>query len=142
MAYDGRCGTDRSITKERPATFTCDPGSPTSYFDGSLHPVTRMKHVDVDDLDKAVEFHASGIGLHPGRRPFGDTVATGRPCTLISSLTMWAAVQGALNAGAKLEGEVKCDPWGYLGTISDRFGPWVLLQFIGSGYDEVESTAS
>ncbi len=56
---------------------------------------------------------------------------------------VWAAVQRALNAGAKLEGEVQCHPWGYLGTMSDPFGHgFCLLQFIGSGYDEVESTAS
>ncbi|MFH0341660.1 MAG: VOC family protein [Chromatiales bacterium] len=35
---------------------------------------------------------------------------------------VWAAVQRALNAGAKLEGEVQCHPWGYLGTMSDPFG--------------------
>jgi uncharacterized glyoxalase superfamily protein PhnB len=51
---------------------------------------------------------------------------------------VWAAVQRALNAGAKLEGEVQCHPWGYLGTMSDPFGHG----FIGSGYDEVKSTAS
>jgi len=62
-----------------------------SYCDGGVHPVTTMKlliDVDVDHLDKAVEFYASAVGLHPGRRPFGATVATGRPCTLTSSLTM------------------------------------------------------
>lgn len=52
---------------------------------------------------------------------------------------VWAAVQRALNAGAKLEGEVQCHPWGYL---ERPIRPWVLVQFIGSGYDEVESTVS
>jgi predicted enzyme related to lactoylglutathione lyase len=31
-------------------------------------------NIDVDDLDRAVEFYRSGLGLHPRRRLFGGSV--------------------------------------------------------------------
>jgi len=49
-----------------------------------------------------------------------------------------AAVQRALAAGAKLEGEVQTFPWGRIAKMSDPFGHgFCILQFIGAGYDEV-----
>ena len=56
-----------------------------------------------------------------------------------------AAVQRAVNAGAKLEGEIaKLEgeiaifPRGRLATMSDPFGHgFCLLEFLGKGYDEV-----
>jgi predicted enzyme related to lactoylglutathione lyase len=48
-----------------------------------------------------------------------------------------AAVQRAVNAGAKLEGEIETFTWGRLATMSDPFGHgFCLLQFLGKGYDE------
>ena len=49
-----------------------------------------------------------------------------------------AAVACAIRAGARLEGEVQCFPWGRLATLSDPFGHgFCLLEFVGNGYDEV-----
>jgi predicted enzyme related to lactoylglutathione lyase len=49
-----------------------------------------------------------------------------------------AAVQRALAAGAKLEGEVQTFPWGRIAKMSDPFGHgFCILQFIGAGYDNV-----
>ena len=48
------------------------------------------------------------------------------------------AVERAVGAGARLEGEIRSFPWGYLATMSDPFGHgFCLLQFLGNGYDEV-----
>jgi predicted enzyme related to lactoylglutathione lyase len=33
-----------------------------------------LVNIDVDDLDRAVEFYQSALGLHPGRRLFGGSV--------------------------------------------------------------------
>jgi predicted enzyme related to lactoylglutathione lyase len=50
-----------------------------------------------------------------------------------------SALQRALAAGAKLEGEVQKFPWGRIAMMSDPFGHgFCLLQFIGRGYDEVD----
>jgi predicted enzyme related to lactoylglutathione lyase len=49
-----------------------------------------------------------------------------------------AAVQRALAAGAKLEGDVQTFPWGRIAMMSDPFGHgFCILQFIGAGYDNV-----
>lgn len=49
-----------------------------------------------------------------------------------------AAVERALSAGARLEGEVQSFPWGRLATLSDPFGHgFCLLQFTAAGYDAV-----
>jgi predicted enzyme related to lactoylglutathione lyase len=49
-----------------------------------------------------------------------------------------AAVQRALAAGAKLEGEIQTFAWGRIAMMSDPFGHgFCLLQFVGRGYDEV-----
>ena len=48
-----------------------------------------------------------------------------------------AAVERAVRAGAKLDGEIQSFPWGRLATMSDPFGHgFCLLQFSGTGYDE------
>lgn len=45
-------------------------------------------NIDVDDLDRAVAFYERAVGLRPGRRFFGDTVAqmlgAGSPIYLVS----------------------------------------------------------
>lgn len=49
-----------------------------------------------------------------------------------------AAAERAVQAGAKLEGEIQSFAWGRLVTLSDPFGHgFCLLQFLGNGYDEV-----
>jgi uncharacterized glyoxalase superfamily protein PhnB len=49
-----------------------------------------------------------------------------------------AAVQRALDAGAKLESEIQSFQWGRLGTLSDPFGHgFCLVQLSANGYDEV-----
>jgi predicted enzyme related to lactoylglutathione lyase len=49
-----------------------------------------------------------------------------------------AAVQRALAAGAKLEGDIQTFPWGRIAMMSDLFGHgFCVLQFLGRGYDEV-----
>jgi predicted enzyme related to lactoylglutathione lyase len=49
-----------------------------------------------------------------------------------------AAVQRALAAGAKLDGDIRTFAWGRIAMMSDPFGHGLcLLQFIGRGYDEV-----
>lgn len=56
-----------------------------------------------------------------------------------------AALARALAAGARQENEVRTANWGRIVTIADPFGHgWCLLQFLGSGYDEIafEGTAA
>jgi predicted enzyme related to lactoylglutathione lyase len=49
-----------------------------------------------------------------------------------------AAVQRALAAGAKLEGEIQTFAWGHIAMMSDPFGHgFCLLQFVGPGYGEI-----
>jgi predicted enzyme related to lactoylglutathione lyase len=49
-----------------------------------------------------------------------------------------AALQRALDAGARLEGGVVTRKWGRMANLSDPFGHGVcLLQFVGRGYDEL-----
>ncbi|SHF90854.1 Uncharacterized conserved protein PhnB, glyoxalase superfamily [Microbulbifer donghaiensis] len=49
-----------------------------------------------------------------------------------------AAVERAVNAGAKLEGEIQVKKWGAIAGLSDPFGHgFCLLEFRGRGYDEI-----
>ncbi|HEY5544235.1 MAG TPA: VOC family protein [Candidatus Binatia bacterium] len=49
-----------------------------------------------------------------------------------------AAVNRAVSAHAKLEGEIQAFNWGRLATLSDPFGHgFCLIQFVGKGYDEI-----
>jgi predicted enzyme related to lactoylglutathione lyase len=53
-----------------------------------------------------------------------------------------AAVERAVSAGAKLEGEIQSFVWGRLATMSDPFGNgFCLVQFLGKGYGEVADIA-
>jgi predicted enzyme related to lactoylglutathione lyase len=129
-------------------------------------------NVDVDDLDRAVEFYRRGIGLRIGRRLFHGTVIEmlgasspiylldKKPGTPASSRTSqirdysrhWTpvhldfivdeiemAVQNALAAGARMEGEVQTFEWGWQATLSDPFGHGLcFLQWLGKGYGAVK----
>ena len=128
-------------------------------------------NIDVDDVEKAVEFYTAALGLRPGRRLFEGSVAemlgatstihllskpAGSAAVLNAALSRgyarhWtpvhldfevvdiaAAVERAVDAGAKLEGEIQCFRWGRLATMSDPFGHgFCLLQLSAKGYDEV-----
>lgn len=51
-----------------------------------------------------------------------------------------AAIQRALAAGARLEGEMRTANWGRIATFADPFGHgFCLIEFIGRGYDEIAS---
>ena len=48
------------------------------------------------------------------------------------------AVRGTVDAGAKLEGDIRSLNWGRFATLSDPFGHgFCLLQFAGKGYAQV-----
>lgn len=128
-------------------------------------------NVDVDDLEKAIEFYTTALGLRLGRRLFEGSVAemlgatstihllskpsgsTVAPRTALSReyRRHWtpvhldfavddisAAVECAVRAGAKLEGEIQSFAWRRLAIMSDPFGHgFCVLQFLGNGYDEV-----
>ena len=128
-------------------------------------------NVDVDDLEKAIEFYTTALGLRPGRRLFEGSVAemlggtttihllskpSGSTAVPNAALSReykrhWtpvhldfevhdvsAAVERAIRAGAKLEGEIQSFAWGRLATMSDPFGHgFCVLQFLGNDYDEI-----
>ena len=134
----------------------------------TLHTVVN---IDVDDVEKAIEFYTSALGLRVGRRLFEGSVAemlgatstihllskpAGSTAVPNDSLSReykrhWTpvhldfevedvcvAVERAIRAGAKLEGEIQTFQWGRLALMSDPFGHgFCLLQFMGSGYDDV-----
>ena len=126
-------------------------------------------NIDVDDLEKAIEFYSAGLGLRLGRRLFAGSVAemlgaastihlldkaagstTGPDAEFARAYRRhWtpvhldfevenisAAVERAVRAGGKLEGEIQSFRWGRLATMSDPFGHgFCLVQFAGNGYD-------
>lgn len=52
-----------------------------------------------------------------------------------------AAVARAVAAGARTERPVRAGAWGELALLADPFGHgFCLLEFVGSGYDEIAST--
>ena len=128
-------------------------------------------NVDVYDLEKAIEFYATALGLRLGRRLFEGSVAEMLGATSTIHLLSkppgssavpygalpreyerhWTpvhldfevedvsvAVERAVRAGAKVEGEIQSFSWGRLATMSDPFGHgFCVLQFMGGGYDQV-----
>jgi uncharacterized glyoxalase superfamily protein PhnB len=133
--------------------------------------VQLLVNVDVDDLERAIEFYGSALGLRLKRRLFGGSVAemlgasskiylmakaAGSATSLQASSVRdyrrhWtpvhldfevgdvsAAVERAVAAGAKLEGELQSFSWGQQATLSDPFGHgFCILQFSSRGYDAV-----
>ena len=54
-----------------------------------------------------------------------------------------AAVDRAVAAGARSEGEIASHVWGRMALMSDPFGNgFCLIEFVGRGYDEIASVAS
>lgn len=129
-------------------------------------------NIDVDHLEKGIEFYAKGLGLKLVRRLFEGMVAemaggssiiylvenpagsTAVPGTLLhrdyrrhwtpvhldfTVDDMSAAIERAISAGAKQEGETQSAAWGHFATMSDPFGHgFCLLQFKNGGYENVE----
>ena len=130
-----------------------------------------LVNVDVDDLERAIEFYTAALGLRVARRLFDGSVAeilgassqiylmakpagspASRPSTSVRDYRRhWtpvhldfavddvpAAVERAVAAGAKLEGEIQSYSWGRQATLSDPFGHgFCVLQFSRRGYDAV-----
>jgi predicted enzyme related to lactoylglutathione lyase len=49
-----------------------------------------------------------------------------------------AAVGRAIDAGARLEGEIQTHEWGRIAHMADPFGHGIcFIQFLGDGYDEI-----
>ena len=130
-----------------------------------------LVNIDVDDLERAIEFYGDALGLRLGRRLFGGSVAEmlGASSTIYlvvkptGSVTSpqassvrdyrrhWtpvhldfevedisAAVERAVAAGARIEGELQSFSWGRQATLSDPFGHgFCVLQFSSRGYDAV-----
>jgi predicted enzyme related to lactoylglutathione lyase len=128
-------------------------------------------NVDVDDLDRAIAFYTTALGLRVERRLFDGSVAEmagatskmylmakppGSPTSSRASSVRdyrrhWtpvhldfevddvsAAVERAVAAGAKLEGDIQSFSWGRHATLSDPFGHgFCVLQFSARGYDAV-----
>jgi lactoylglutathione lyase len=127
-------------------------------------------NIDVDNLERAIEFYTNAFGLQLGRR-FDDSAAEmlgasskiyllSKPAGSPASPSIpqkrdyrrhWtpvhinfvvddinAAVEKAKTAGAKLEGDINTYKWGHIAYMSDPFGHgFCLIEFIGSGYDEI-----
>jgi predicted enzyme related to lactoylglutathione lyase len=128
-------------------------------------------NIDVDDLEKAIQFYTTAFGLCLGRRLFEGSVAEmlGATCTIhllskppgstavpnaelsreykrhwtpvhldFEVADISAAVERAVAAGARPEGEIQSFDWGRQATLSDPFGHgFCLLQFSSEGYDAV-----
>jgi predicted enzyme related to lactoylglutathione lyase len=133
--------------------------------------VQLLVNVDVDDLDRAIAFYTTALGLRVERRLFDDSVAElagasskiylmAKPAGSSTSFRAssvrdyrrhWtpvhldfevddvsAAVERAVAAGAKLEGEIQSFIWGRQATLSDPFGHgFCVLQLSSRGYDAV-----
>jgi predicted enzyme related to lactoylglutathione lyase len=133
--------------------------------------VQILVNVDVDDLERAIAFYATALGLRLARRLFDGSVAEmlgassriylmakapGSASSPGASSVRdyrrhWtpvhldfevddvpSAVERAVAAGARLEGEIQSFSWGRQATLSDPFGHgFCVLQFSDRGYDAV-----
>lgn len=126
-----------------------------------------LVNIDVPDLTEAEEFYTAAFGFEVKRRlgqnasecrgagldvyllqnaegsaTAGDTRRYSRHWTpvhvdlVVEDLP--PALERALVAGARLQGDVREAAWGRIATVADPFGHgWCLLQFLGRGYDEL-----
>ncbi|MCX2781020.1 VOC family protein [Microbulbifer thermotolerans] len=130
-------------------------------------------NIDVDDLPRAIDFYRSAFGLRPGRsfgasgmemlggnaplyllaKAPGSQASEGQRRNYRRHWTpvhldmvvddVEAAVDRAVAAGAKLEGEIRVNSWGAIATLSDPFGHgFCLLEFRGRGYDALAQEPS
>jgi predicted enzyme related to lactoylglutathione lyase len=127
-----------------------------------------LLNVDVDDIDRAIDFYRAAFGLDLGRRLFGGSVAEmvgasstiyllAKPAGTLPASAVpsgrdyrrhWTpihidfevddivrAVEGAVEAGAKLEDAPRSFSWGRLAMLSDPFGHgFCFVQFSDRGY--------
>ena len=98
----------------------------------------------------AVEMLGSPVPIYLLQRD-GDTAASETTSQLRNYARHWTpvhldfvvddierAVEAAINAGARVEGEIATHPWGRLALMADPFGHgFCFVQFLGRGYDEV-----
>ena len=123
-------------------------------------------NLDVDDLDKAVEFYQRAFELRVGRRFEGvvEMLGSSAPIYLLAKAAgsatpnatrtydrHWtpvhldfvvddidAGVAKAVAAGAVLEQPIATQRWGRLALMADPFGHgFCFVQFVGRGYDEL-----
>jgi predicted enzyme related to lactoylglutathione lyase len=129
-----------------------------------------LVNVDVDDLERGVDFYAHAFGLRIARR-FGtsgvELLGSTAPLYLLEKAAGSAPVAGiaqrreyqrhwtpvhldfvvpeiraaiarAIEAGARLEGDIRTANWGHLAVMADPFGNgFCLIEFLGRGYDEI-----
>jgi predicted enzyme related to lactoylglutathione lyase len=125
-------------------------------------------NIDVPDLDEGVAFYNRAFDLVVTRRFGADAAElSGAPVRLYllrkASDTMgagderrrygrhWtplhldfvvvdieAAVNKAVEAGARVEAEIRAEVWGKIAVMADPFGHgFCLIEFLGRGYDEI-----
>jgi predicted enzyme related to lactoylglutathione lyase len=76
----------------------------------------------------------------PGRRDYQRHWTPVHLDFVIDDLAV--AMQRVIRAGARLEGEMRTANWGRIATFADPFGHgFCLIEFLGSGYDEIASAA-
>jgi catechol 2,3-dioxygenase-like lactoylglutathione lyase family enzyme len=112
-----------------------------------------LANIDVDDLERGIEFYTRALGLRAARRLEGNVVellGDSAPIYLLEKPAGsaaaeglvqprdYAAVERARAAGARLEGDVGTAKWGHIARMADPFGHgFCLIQFLGRGYDEI-----
>jgi lactoylglutathione lyase len=125
-------------------------------------------NVDVPDLAQAQAFYTVAFGWVAGRRLGGQVQELLGPDVPVYLLCKHAGTQGAgssqrdygrhwtpvhadlvvedldtalqraLGAGARLEGEVRAAAWGRIAQLADPYGHgWCLIEFTDRGYDAI-----
>ena len=125
-----------------------------------------LLNIDVPDLAQGEAFYSAAFALRPGRRLGPDvlellgldvplyllrkaagTLGAGRAARAYGR--HWTPVHGdivvedldtalarAIDAGARLEGDIRAADWGRIAQVADPFGHgWCLIQFTARGYD-------
>lgn len=132
-----------------------------------------LLNIDVDDLAGAERFYCEAFGFKPSRRLGDEVLeltgaevpvyllckapgTTGAGGSLRDYARHWTplhvdvvvddlapALERALAAGARQEGEIRTAVWGRLVQLADPYGHgWCLLQFLGRGYDEIAARSA
>jgi predicted enzyme related to lactoylglutathione lyase len=130
--------------------------------------MTVLINIDVPDLDAAIGFYTGAFGLTISRRfgehgveltgwpspvyllqkDSGSIGAGNSPRTYERHWTpvhldvvvhdIEQALPRAIQAGARLEHDIRTAPYGKIATLADPFGHGIcLIEFIGRGYDEI-----
>ena len=125
-----------------------------------------LLNIDVPDLERATTFYTAAFGLRPARQLGPDVLellglqvpvyllrkaagTTGAGTSVRDYGRHWTPVHGdiavedldaalddAVRAGARQEGEVRSAAWGRIVQVADPFGHgWCLIEFTARGYD-------